>query len=155
MEVGTRVSKSRFRYQYKFLRLSSREHPSSPMRLSDMQHQTEDCRPYTSPSSFDEAFGCPHGPQYPTFPTKLFSAMRRFTPLLLIAVMVTAAPATGQHHDSPGANFDLAARWAPYRINDIIYSTSVRPQWIEDTENFWYEWKSSEGTFYYIVDSNR
>lgn len=81
--------------------------------------------------------------------------MRRYFPLLLIVVMVTAAPATGQHHDSPGANFDLAARWAPYRINDMIYSTSVRPQWIEGTENFWYEWKSSEGTFYYIVDSNR
>ena len=90
-----------------------------------------------------------------TFRTKSFLAMRRYFPLLLIVVMVTAAPVTGQHHDSPGANFDLAARWAPYRINDMIYSTSVRPQWIEGTENFWYEWKSSEGTFYYIVDSNR
>ena len=50
------------------------------------------------------------------------------------------------------ANYRLAARFAPYKIQDLIYSTTVRPRWIEDSEKFWYEWETSEGSFYYIVD---
>jgi dipeptidyl-peptidase 4 len=53
------------------------------------------------------------------------------------------------------ANYELAARFAPYKIQKMIYSTSVRPNWIENSEKFWYEWKTSDGTFYYIVDPVR
>ncbi|HEX7089685.1 MAG TPA: DPP IV N-terminal domain-containing protein [Longimicrobiales bacterium] len=56
----------------------------------------------------------------------------------------------------PGsANYRLAARWAPYKIDKLIYSTTVEPHWIEGTERFWYEWRTSAGTFYYIVDPVR
>lgn len=50
------------------------------------------------------------------------------------------------------ANYRLAARFAPYKIQDIVYSTSVDPRWIEGSERFWYEWKTADGSFYYIVD---
>jgi dipeptidyl aminopeptidase/acylaminoacyl peptidase len=56
----------------------------------------------------------------------------------------------------PGsANFDLAARFAPYKISDLVHSTTVAPRWIEGSEKFWYEWENSDGTFYYIVDPVR
>ena len=32
------------------------------------------------------------------------------------------------------ANYLLAARFAPYRIEDMIHATTVEPQWIEGTE---------------------
>jgi len=54
-----------------------------------------------------------------------------------------------------GANFQLAARFAPYKFGDLTYSTSVRPSWIGETDRFWYQWQNSDGTFYYIVDPAR
>ncbi len=56
----------------------------------------------------------------------------------------------------PGsANYELAARWAPYRLGDLVYSTYVSPRWIEGSSRFWYEWETSDGTFYRIVDMAR
>jgi dipeptidyl aminopeptidase/acylaminoacyl peptidase len=53
------------------------------------------------------------------------------------------------------ANFELAARWAPYRLRDLVYSTYVAPRWIEDSNRFWYAWETADGTFYRIVDMAR
>jgi dipeptidyl-peptidase 4 len=71
--------------------------------------------------------------------------------------MIPNDSAEAQHRgDREGAaNFDLAARWAPYQIRDMVHSTTVEPNWIEGSEGFWYEWESSEGTRYYIVDPQR
>ena len=56
----------------------------------------------------------------------------------------------------PGsANFYLAARFAPYKIQEMVHSTTVSPSWIEGSERFWYEWENSNGTFYNIVDPVR
>ena len=53
------------------------------------------------------------------------------------------------------ANYDLAARFAPYKIQEMVHSTSVSPNGIEGSERFWYEWENSDGTFYNIVDPVR
>jgi hypothetical protein len=50
------------------------------------------------------------------------------------------------HHPTSKPNYDLATKFAPYKIEGMLYSTSVNPQWIEGTENFWYEWKTSDGS---------
>src|SRR5690606_13669457 len=56
----------------------------------------------------------------------------------------------------PGsANYRLAARWAPYKSDQLVYSTAVNPRWIQGSERFWYEWRTSAGTLYYIVDPVR
>ena len=52
----------------------------------------------------------------------------------------------------PEADYKLAARFAPYKINKLIYSTTVNPRWIEGSERFWYEWETSEGKSFYLVD---
>lgn len=72
--------------------------------------------------------------------------------LLTALFAVTALPAESQQRQRRSANFDLAARWAPYNIRDMVHSTTVEPRWIEGSERFWYEWENSDGTFYYIVD---
>jgi dipeptidyl-peptidase 4 len=69
---------------------------------------------------------------------------------------VPAAAATQAMVGGPGsANYRLAARWAPYRIDKLVHSTSVSPRWIEGGERFWYEWETGDGKFYYIVDPVR
>ncbi|MCH8247332.1 MAG: hypothetical protein IH951_13105 [Bacteroidetes bacterium] len=85
----------------------------------------------------------------------------RISPRIIMLFVATAflfAPSatTAQRRtDSQSANYELAARFAPYKIQDLIYSTSVSPRWIEGGEKFWYEWKTSDGTFYYQVDPER
>ena len=95
-------------------------------------------------------------------------ATPRVVPVRLFRVVITftiaslpALPAAAQDQESGyvggtgSANFELAARFAPYKIRDLIRSTTVAPRWIEGSEKFWYEWENSDGTFYYIVDPVR
>ena len=83
--------------------------------------------------------------------------VRRLLSLTLAAaVSITLAEplmaqGSGDRHVR-SANYRLAGRFAPYRIQDLIYSTSVSPRWIEGSEKFWYEWETSDGSRYYIVD---
>lgn len=87
------------------------------------------------------------------------------TPLLRCALvsgfLVTAgclpAPLAAQATDQSAARFEspnyrLAARFAPYKIQELIHSTSVSPNWIEDSERFWYSWETGDGQSYYLVD---
>ena len=95
-------------------------------------------------------------------------------PILGMALLLTLAaaphPAAGQHAEAVmaahhpdmekdnrvwGANFKLAARFAPYITREMAYSTNVAPRWIGDTDRFWYQWDNSNGTFYYLVDPAR
>lgn len=74
----------------------------------------------------------------------------------LLLVFPTAQTASAQDGDSvTEANFQLAARFAPYKIQKLIYSTTVSPRWIEGGEKFWYEWKTSDGSQFYILDPDR
>ena len=67
------------------------------------------------------------------------------------------APLAAQATDQPAAsaeapNYRLAGRFAPYKIQELIHSTSVEPNWIENSERFWYSWESSDGKSYHLVD---
>jgi dipeptidyl aminopeptidase/acylaminoacyl peptidase len=57
---------------------------------------------------------------------------------------------TATRAESP--NYRLAARFAPYKIRELIHSTSVEPNWIEGSERFWYSWETGDGKNYYLVD---
>ncbi len=50
------------------------------------------------------------------------------------------------------ANWQLAARFAPYNMSELTYSTSVQPRWIENTENFWYRYETATGTEFILVE---
>jgi dipeptidyl-peptidase 4 len=65
------------------------------------------------------------------------------------------APVPGWVGGEGSANYQLAARWAPYRIGALTYSTSVNPTWIEAGDRFWYEWRTSDGSRWMLVDPAR
>ena len=73
---------------------------------------------------------------------------------LLCVPIPGAAQSSGARPDAV-ADFDLAARWAPYKIREMVHSTTVSPRWIKDTETFWYEWENADGTFFYLVNPER
>lgn len=80
---------------------------------------------------------------------------RSVTTLFLVLFLwtTTSQAQDRKHAPSSKPNYDLAAKFAPYKVGAMLYSMSVSPQWIEGTENFWYEWKTSAGTMFYMVDS--
>ena len=49
-------------------------------------------------------------------------------------------------------NYELAERFSAKKVNAMVFSTRIRPSWFKDSDKFWYSWKTSEGTRYYIVD---
>ena len=87
----------------------------------------------------------------------------RFLPALAMAIALIAAWAPAAVHsqvqESVGgpvsANYQLAARFAPYKFRDLLKSTTVTPRWIQRGDRFWYEWETSEGKSYWLVDPAR
>ncbi|MDX1646441.1 MAG: DPP IV N-terminal domain-containing protein, partial [Longimicrobiales bacterium] len=87
-----------------------------------------------------------------------------FPLLLAVLLPLTAAAQSSRTTASPrssepgfvggeaSANWELAARWAPYNTRDMLYSVTVSPRWIQGTDDFWYEWEDADGSWYYIVD---
>lgn len=85
--------------------------------------------------------------------------IKHILPLLLAITAVTfSAERTFARESTDGenfvkkANYELAARFSTKRINQMVGSTRVRPHWFSNSDKFWYSWKDTEGTKYYIVN---
>jgi dipeptidyl-peptidase-4 len=50
------------------------------------------------------------------------------------------------------ANYDLAERFSAKKVSQMVFSTQIHPNWFRNSDKFWYEWKTSDGTRYYIMD---
>lgn len=50
------------------------------------------------------------------------------------------------------ANYDLASQFSPSKLRTKIFSTEVRPNWINHSDRFWYEYQTSAGKRWYLVD---
>lgn len=74
---------------------------------------------------------------------KLFAA-------LLVSVSLTAV---AQEAEKPiPANYQLAAKFSPNKLQKMIFSTEVNPQWINHSDKFWYEYSTAAGKKWYLVD---
>lgn len=49
-------------------------------------------------------------------------------------------------------NYALAAKFSPNKLGKMIYSTEVNPNWINYSDRFWYEYRTSAGRKWYVVD---
>lgn len=86
---------------------------------------------------------------------------RLFSLAVLAALTLLLAPPLAAQDTSeadayvggPGsANYDLASRFASYKIDDMVHDLTVDPQWIEGSEKFWYDYETAEGKRYWIVN---
>ena len=50
------------------------------------------------------------------------------------------------------ANYALAERFSAKRVNQMVFSTQITPNWFKNSDKFWYSWRTPQGTHYYIVD---
>ncbi|MGY6741311.1 MAG: DPP IV N-terminal domain-containing protein [Cecembia sp.] len=64
--------------------------------------------------------------------------------LAIGAVQAQTSPTQG--------NYELAARFSPEKLKKMIFSTSVDAHWLKKSDRFWYEYETSEGKNWYIVN---
>lgn len=75
--------------------------------------------------------------------------------ILFASPVSTLQLAKAQNQPITKANYALAARFSPDNVDKMVFSTWFRPNWLETGDKFWYSYKTSEGTFYYIVDPEK
>lgn len=51
-------------------------------------------------------------------------------------------------------NYRQAAKYSPTNLGKLVHSTSVRPHWLKRGNRFWYQYKTTEGSNYYLVDAD-
>ena len=69
-----------------------------------------------------------------------------------IAVVTICSSANAQQVPVTKANYALAARFSPKKVDKLIFSTSVDPHFLKKSERFWYMYETTEGKKWYIVD---
>ena len=72
--------------------------------------------------------------------------------LSLLFVLITSMLTAQQ---TPQPNYRAAAKYSPKNLAKLVHSTSVSPHWLKKGNRFWYQYKTSEGSNYYIVDADR
>ncbi|KJD31940.1 peptidase S9 [Tamlana nanhaiensis] len=55
--------------------------------------------------------------------------------------------------NTPTPNYRLAAKFSPKNLAKLVHSTTVQPHWLENGDKFWYQYKTTTGSNYYIVDA--
>lgn len=90
--------------------------------------------------------------------------MKRVFLLLCLWVSISATILSGQTMPGDGrpenalgprvtkANYELASRFTAKKVGQMVFSTRIRPNWFKYSDKFWYSWKTSQGTHYYIVN---
>jgi len=74
----------------------------------------------------------------------------RSAALLLLAM---AAPGLAAQQATPErANWAQAEKFSAANLRKFTYSTSLTPNWLGKSDRFWYSWRSSAGTRYWLVD---
>lgn len=78
----------------------------------------------------------------------------RLTVLALCTSLLSlgATLASAQERPANRANWKLANRFTPESLRPFLYSSSLTPGWINKKDKFWYSWRDSSGTKYWLVD---
>lgn len=75
--------------------------------------------------------------------------MRKF--FLVVGIFISVLQLSAQEKVEK-ANYNLAARFAPKKLDKMIFSTSVDPHWLKKSDRFWYVYETPQGKNWYIVD---
>ncbi len=75
--------------------------------------------------------------------------MRKIYLLLFLGLFM--GEAAGQEPHTKG-NYELAARFSPEKLKKMIFSINVDAHWLKKSDRFWYEYETTEGKNWYIVN---
>lgn len=89
---------------------------------------------------------------------RVFRSSRRASLFLLTAaILIATGTAAAQSDAGPvrKANWELAGNWTLDKLIERTASTDVHPQWIEESDRFWYRYVTADGRHYWIVDPEK
>ena len=75
--------------------------------------------------------------------------------MLAVATIATASADNKQSEREATRTrnrYELAERFTASKLGNMLFSTSVDPHWFLSGEKFWYSYKTSKGTSWYVVD---
>ena len=81
--------------------------------------------------------------------------MKRILPLFMALILTQAIyAATDEEREQTRTRnrYELAERFTAGKLQTMLFSTSVDPHWFKSGEKFWYSYKTSNGTKWYVVD---
>lgn len=73
--------------------------------------------------------------------------------LLVFILLFTVNGLYAQKNQSELANYALAARFAPKKVDKMIFSLNVDAHWLKKSDRFWYMYETTDGKKWYIVDA--
>ncbi|MGD9977759.1 MAG: DPP IV N-terminal domain-containing protein [Bacteroidales bacterium] len=77
--------------------------------------------------------------------------MKKFF-LIALAAILSSAVLVGQNIPIIKADYELPARFSPKKLENMVFSTTVKPHWLKNSTKFWYSYETTSGKTYYIVD---
>ena len=75
---------------------------------------------------------------------------RMFVMALAVVGLLGASTALKAQERLP--EYLQAEKFTQDKLKTMLFSTTVDPHWFQQGNNFWYEYKTSEGTFWYVVN---
>jgi dipeptidyl-peptidase-4 len=73
--------------------------------------------------------------------------------ILCFAMIFTVSVIFAQ--ETPKPNYRQAAKYSPKNLAKMVHSTNVSPHWLKKGNRFWYSYKTSNGSNYYLVDVDK
>ena len=73
---------------------------------------------------------------------------------LAAIAMAFAVPANAQTRQNVG-NWKLAEKFSSASLRPYVYSASVAPVFLKDSDNFWYVWREADGKRFMFVDPSK
>ena len=72
--------------------------------------------------------------------------------VLLVAMLLSICLVSAQQTYHQKANYDLASRFSPKKLEKMIFSTAVDPHWTKSGNKFWYMYETTAGKKWVVVD---
>ena len=72
--------------------------------------------------------------------------------LCCVAVWRIATSVSVRRQEGRLPEYLQAEKFTKSKLNKMLFSTTVDPHWFQQGNSFWFEYKTSEGTFWFVVD---
>ena len=72
--------------------------------------------------------------------------------VMALAVVGLLGTATALKAQERLPEYLQAEKFTQEKLSTMLFSTTVDPHWFQQGNNFWYQYKTSEGTFWYVVN---
>ncbi|MEO5996890.1 MAG: DPP IV N-terminal domain-containing protein [Chitinophagaceae bacterium] len=74
---------------------------------------------------------------------------------IITAFLFVGFYVSAQNKPITKGNYQLASRFSPKKLDKMLYSAVVDPHWLKKSTRFWYQYQTSAGKKWYIVDPSK